>query len=301
MKTPIFQGAASALVTPFTADGSKINFDSFKSLIEEQIAGSIDALVICGTTGESATMSDEEKLSAIEFAVKIANKRIPIIAGTGSNNTAHSIHLSQEAEKLGVDGLLIVTPYYNKATQRGLIEHYKAIASSTKVPIIMYNVPGRTGVNMSAEACHELSSIPNINAMKEASGDVVKSAAIKSLCGDNLLVYSGDDALTLPILSVGGIGVISVISNIAPKNMHDLCQAFFDGNIEKSRKLQLDMLDLVDSLFCEVSPAPVKTALNLLGKNAGALRLPMYEMSESNLERLKKSMKSYGCFEKSLA
>lgn len=292
MKKVIFKGSGTAIITPFTKDG--INFEELKKLIEFQIEQGTDAIIVCGTTGESSTMTNKEKLDTIKFTVDTVNKRIPVIAGTGGNCTQNVIDLSKQVEALGVDALLLVTPYYNKTTQSGLVEHFKAVANSVKLPIILYNVPGRTGLNILPTTCLELSKIDNIVAIKEASGNISQVAEIASLCKDNLNIYSGNDDQILPILSLGGIGVISVLSNIAPKNTHEMVQSFLDGNIKKATKLQLDAIDLISSLFCEVNPIPVKEALNMMGYNCGIPRLPLVEMSNSGKQRLEKSLKDYG-------
>lgn len=290
MKKLIFKGAAVAIITPFNEEG--INFDELKKLIDFNIENGTDAIVIAGTTGESSTMSDEEHKSVIKFTVDYVNKRIPVIAGTGSNDTLYAVELSQYAEEVGVDGLLIVTPYYNKTTQAGLVKHYNYIADRVNIPIILYNVPSRTGVNITPKTCLELSKHKNIVAIKEASGNLSQVAEIRALCGDELEIYSGNDDQILPVLSLGGKGVISVLSNVAPKETHDICQLFFDGKIEESTKIQLEYLDLINALFIEVNPIPVKTALNLMGYNAGNLRMPLFPMEECNLEVLKKELKA---------
>lgn len=290
MKKIIFKGCGTAIITPFTKDG--INFEEFRKLIENQIFKGADAIIVCGTTGESATMTLEEKKSVIEFAIKVADSRIPIIAGTGGNCTNSVIEMTQFAEKAGADGVLIVTPYYNKTTQAGLIEHYKTIANSTKIPIILYNVPCRTGLNITPETCFELSKIENIVAIKEASGNISQTAEVAALCKDNLHIYSGNDDQILPILSLGGIGVISTLSNILPDVVHNMTYSFFNGNFDTAKDLQLCTLDLISSLFCEVNPIPVKAALNMLGYNVGIPRLPLVEMSEDGKKRLKKSLKN---------
>ena len=294
MKEILFKGCGTAIATPFTENG--VNFDEFKRLIEFQIEQGVNAIIVCGTTGESSTMSDSEKKQTIEFAVKTVSGRIPVIAGTGGNNTKSVIELSKYAESIGVDGLLIVTPYYNKTTQLGLVAHYKAISSNTSLPIILYNVPSRTGVNITPETCMELSKIDNIVAIKEASGNLSQVAKIASLCGDNLHIYSGNDDQVLPILSLGGLGVISVISNIAPKRYSDMIQDFFDGNIASATKTQLESIHLIDALFSEVNPIPVKSALNMLGYDFGIPRLPLIELSEKNKQILKQAMNEYGLF-----
>lgn len=291
MKEILFKGCGTAIATPFTNDG--INFEEFGKLIENQISEGVDSIIVCGTTGESSTMSEDEKKATIKYAIEKVAKRIPVIAGTGSNNTNSTISMSKYAESIGADGLLIVTPYYNKTTQAGLIAHYNAIASCVNLPIILYNVPGRTGVNISPETCLELSKIKNINSIKEASGNISQVAKIASLCKDNLHIYSGNDDQIVPVLSVGGIGVISVLSNIEPKYTHNMVINYLDGNIKEATKAQLDCLDLVDSLFCEVNPIPIKAALNMKGYNFGIPRLPLIDMSISGKERLKKSIDNF--------
>ncbi len=288
----LFKGSGVALVTPFK-DGS-IDFNKLEEIIEYHIKEKTDALIVCGTTGEASTMTDEEQIQIIKFVVEKTNKRIPVIAGTGSNNTAHSIYLSKKAEEYGVDGLLVITPYYNKATQKGLVAHFEAIANSVNIPIIVYNVPGRTGVNINPSTLAEIAKIKNIVAVKEASGDISQVAEMARVCPKGFGIYSGNDDMILPLLSLGGIGVISVVANICPKDTHDLVAKYFDGDIEGSRKLQLDMKSLIDALFIEVNPIPVKTAMNLLGFDMGELRLPLVEMSSDNLEVLKKELIDYG-------
>lgn len=292
MKNIIFKGCGTAIATPFTDTG--VNFEELKKLLEFQINEGADAIIVCGTTGESSTMSDEERKQTIEFTVKTVNKRIPVIAGTGSNNTKSAIALSQFAEKAGVDGILVVTPYYNKTTQQGLISHYTAIADSVNVPIILYSVPSRTGVNISPETCLELSKHKNIVAIKEASGNLSQVAKIAHLCKDNLHIYSGNDDQVLPILSLGGIGVISVLSNVAPKAFSTMISEFQKGNIKEAQKFQLDSIPLIDALFSEVNPIPVKAALNMLGYNFGTPRLPLVELSTSNKDCLQKELQNYG-------
>ena len=289
----IFKGSAVALVTPFTKD-NKVDFDKLGELVEYQIANGTDAIVSCGTTGEANTMTDEEQLATIEYVVEKVNKRVPVIAGSGSNDTMHSVNLSQEAEKLGVDALLIITPYYNKANKAGLKRHFETIANSVKLPIILYNVPGRTCVNISPSLIVELAKIDNIVAVKEASGDLGQVAEIASLVPDDFAIYSGNDDTILPLLSLGGQGVISVLANVCPQETHDLVAKFFEGDIEGSRKLQLGMDALIAALFIEVNPIPVKTAMNLLGFNVGDLRLPLAEMDPANLEVLKKELVNFG-------
>ena len=292
MKDIIFKGCGTAIITPFTEDG--VNFEEFKKMLEFQIANNADAVIVCGTTGESSTMSLEERKETIKFAIDVVNKRIPVIAGTGSNSTKSAIEMSKYAESVGADAVLLVTPYYNKTTQKGLIMHYKAIAESINLPIILYNVPSRTGLNITPDTCLELSTIKNIVAIKEASGNLSQIAQIANLCKDNLAIYSGNDDQVLPILSVGGLGVISVLSNIAPKDVHDMVYSYFEGNAAKATKLQLDSLPLTNALFSEVNPIPVKAALNIMGFNAGLPRLPLIEMSDTGKEHLYNEMKKYG-------
>ena len=289
----IFTGAGVALVTPMNADGS-VNFEKMKELIEFQIANNTDALIICGTTGEATTISDEDQIECVRFAKEVAAGRVPVIAGAGSNDTAHCIELAQACEKAGADGVLLVTPYYNKATQKGLILHYTAIANSINIPIILYNVPGRTGCNLAPKTVAELAKVKNIVAVKEASGNLSQVAEIAALVGPDFDIYSGNDDQILPVLSLGGKGVISVLSNVAPKQTHDMVAKFFEGDIQGSIKLQLDAIELIGALFCEVNPIPVKTALNLMGYEVGACKLPLCEMEPKNLETLKTAMKNYG-------
>lgn len=290
-KTLPFTGAGVAIITPF--DGNKTNYDELGRIIEDQIAGGTDAIVICGTTGEASTMPDEEHLAAIEYAVKKTAKRIPVIAGTGSNDTAHAVELSKKAEALGADALLSVTPYYNKASQKGLVKHFTEIANSVKIPVILYNVPSRTGVSIAIDTLKELAKVENIVAIKEASGNISYTAKVAAEVPE-LYIYSGNDDMIVPILSLGGKGVISVLSNVMPKETHDICKYYFDGEVDKSRDLQLKLLDLVNSLFIEVNPIPVKTAMGMLGYNVGNLRLPLCEMEEKNKEVLKTSMLNAG-------
>ncbi|UWD49587.1 4-hydroxy-tetrahydrodipicolinate synthase [Clostridioides difficile] len=289
----LFKGSAVALVTPFTEDNN-VNFEKLGELIEYHIENDTDALVVCGTTGEATTMSESEIFAVIKYTVEKVNKRIPVIAGTGSNNTMLSVHMSQEAEKLGVDGLLIITPYYNKTNERGLKLHFETIAKSVKLPIILYNVPGRTKVNIKPSVVAELAKIDNIVAVKEASGDLAQVAEIAKLVPEDFAIYSGNDDTILPLLSLGGSGVISVLANICPKETHDLVTKFFEGDIEGSKKLQLDMDALIAALFIEVNPVPVKTAMNILGSNVGDLRLPLAEMEEANLNVLKQELTNFG-------
>ena len=290
----IFKGAGVAIVTPMNADES-VNYEKLQQLLEEQIAGGTDAVIICGTTGESSCLTVEEHLDVIKACIEYVDHRIPVIAGTGSNCTRDAIHMSQEAEQMGADGLLCVTPYYNKATQKGLIEHYTKISDAVHTPIILYNVPSRTGCNLQPETIAYLAkNTENVRAIKAASGNISQIAKVKALAGDKIDLYSGNDDQIVPILSLGGIGVISVLSNVAPRQTHEICQAWFDGEVEKSARLQLEALDMIEALFCEVNPIPVKTAMNLLGKEVGPLRAPLCEMEPKNLERLKKSLQGYG-------
>ena len=291
MKNTIFKGCGTAIATPFTETG--VNFEEFGKLLEEQIKQEVDAIIVCGTTGESATMTDKERKDTIKFAIDKVAKRAKVIAGTGSNNTRAAVELSKYAESVGADGILVVTPYYNKTTQAGLIEHYKTIAEAVTVPIIMYSVPSRTGVNINPETCLELSKIKNIVAIKEASGNLSQVAKIASLCRDNLDIYSGNDDQIVPILSLGGKGVISVLSNVMPRYTHDMTQKFFDGKIREATQMQLDAIDLIDALFSEVNPIPVKYALNLMGYNYGKPRLPLVELSAKNQERMRVAMKNH--------
>lgn len=278
MKKVLFKGCGTAICTPFNKD-NKTDLDVFKKMIEFQIQNNADSIIVCGTTGESPTLSLQEKEELIRCAVNTSNGRVPIIAGTGSNDTKKAIELSKLAENIGADGLLVVTPYYNKCTQNGLIEYYSSIANAVTIPIIMYNVPSRTGVNIEPSTCFELSKISNIVAIKEASGNLSQVAKIACLCKNNLSIYSGNDDQVLPILSLGGIGVISVLSNIKPKEVHDMCFDFWNGDFSKARKLQLDNLHLINSLFEEVNPIPIKYALNKSGFNVGSPRLPLSSIS----------------------
>ena len=289
MKKTIFTGCGTAIATPFTASG--INYDAFGELIEDQIKNNIDAIIVCGTTGESATMSKEEKKEIIKYAINKINKRTKVVIGTGSNNTKNAIEMSKFAEEAGADALLVVTPYYNKTTQAGLIAHYKAISESVNIPIIMYNVPSRTGVNILPETCLELSKIDNIVAIKEASGNISQVAKIASLCGDNLDIYSGNDDQIIPVLSLGGKGVISVLSNIMPKYTHDMVYKYLNGELQEATKMQLEALELIDMLFCEVNPIPVKYALNVIGYDYGIPRLPLVELSKDKQEKMVKVLK----------
>jgi len=287
----IFKGSGVAIVTPFNEEG--VNFSKLKELIEWQIENKTDAIIICGTTGEASTMTETERKEAIKFTVNTVNKRIPVIAGTGSNNTMASVEMSKYAESVGVDGLLIINPYYNKTSAKGLIAHFKAIAEAVKTPIVVYNVPSRTGMNIPPKALAELCKLENIVAVKEASGNISQIAEIKYLCGDNLDIYSGNDNEILPTLAIGGLGIISVIANIVPKDVHDICELFFSGNIKASQELFIKTIPLTNACFCETNPIPIKTALNLMGRNVGDLRLPLVDMDTKNLEILKQALKNY--------
>lgn len=292
MKKIIFKGCGTAIVTPFNENG--VNFEEFKKLIEDQITNKIDSIIVCGTTGESSTMSLEERKQTIKFAVDTVNKRVPVIAGTGGNCTSSVIEFTKYAESIGVDAALIVTPYYNKTTQDGLVAHYTAIAKETTLPIILYSVPSRTGVNIAPATCKKLSEIPNIVAIKEASGNLSQIAEIANLCGENLHIYSGNDDQITPILSVGGIGVISVLSNIAPEYTHNIVENFEKGKLQEAINAQIKAIPLIKALFCEVNPIPVKAALNMIGYNVGTPRLPLIEMSDAGKEKLKNELLSFG-------
>lgn len=291
----IFKGAGVAIVTPFHEDGS-VNYEAFAEQIEFQIKNHTDAIIVCGTTGEASTLTHEEHLDVIRFCVEKVNKRIPVIAGTGSNCTETAIYLSKEAEKAGVDGLLIVTPYYNKCTQKGLAEHFTMIAEAVKVPIILYNIPGRTGgVLIQPETVVKLCrEVPNIVGVKDATGNLSGVAKLMALAGEDVDVYSGNDDQIVPILSLGGKGVISVLSNVAPQQTHDICEKYFNGDVEGSRKIQLQAIDLISALFSEVNPIPVKKAMNFMGMKAGVLRRPLTEMEEDHAKVLQQAMKDFG-------
>lgn len=290
----IFKGAGVALITPMKENGD-VNFDKLGEIIDFQVDNNTDSIIICGTTGEASTLSHEEHIECIRYAVEKTAKRIPVIAGTGSNSTDTAIYLSKEAQKCGADGLLLVSPYYNKATQKGLIIHFTDIAQSVDLPIILYNVPGRTGCNILPETVVKLAkSVDNIIGIKEASGDISQIARLARLAEGELDIYSGNDDQIAPIMALGGLGVISVLSNIAPRQAHDIVAAYLDGNPGECTKLQLEALDLINSLFCEVNPIPVKTAMNLMGMNVGPLRKPLSPMDEENIERLKRDMLAFG-------
>lgn len=290
MKDIIFTGSAVAIVTPFTEDG--INFSELKKLIDFNIDNGSDAIVIAGTTGESSTMTDEEHREVIRFTAEYVNKRVPVIAGTGSNDTIYALELSKYAESVGADALLLVTPYYNKTTQSGIVKHYNYIADRVNIPIILYNVPSRTGVDITPETYFELSKHPRIVATKEASSDISAIARIKDLCGDELNIYCGNDDQIVPILSLGAKGVISVFANIMPKQTHDICSLYFEGKVKESCDLQIKYLQLINTLFIEVNPIPVKTALGLMGYNVGLLRMPLFPMEDKNLNKLKAELKN---------
>lgn len=293
MKKRIFKGAATALITPMNSDGS-VNFDRLASLTDEQIKSGIDALVICGTTGEKSTLGYEEHVKVIEVAAKANGGRVPLIAGTGSNDTVYSVGLCADAEKAGADAFLMVTPYYNKTSQTGLVAHYNYIADRVNKPIILYNVPSRTGVAIKPETYKEIAKHPNIVATKEANGDLSSVLKTRYLCGDELDIYSGNDDQTVPIMSLGGIGVISVISNFLPEIMHRICAEFFAGNTDEAARLQIKYSGLMSALFSDVNPVPVKTAMNLIGLNAGPCRLPLYDMEKPALELLKQKLTECG-------
>ena len=288
----LFRGSGVAVITPFNDSG--VDFKKLGELLDWHVESGTDAIIICGTTGEAPTMTDDEKKAAYKYTVERIAGRIPVIAGTGSNDTHHSIELSKYAEAVGCDGVLCVTPYYNKTTQKGLIAHYTAIADSINIPVIIYNVPGRTGLNVNADTLRILSKHKNIAGVKEASGNISQVVEIGMFCDESFCMYSGNDDQVVPLLSVGGIGVISVVANIAPKVMHDMVMSFLEGDVKRAMELQLSIKPLNDALFCEVNPIPVKTAMNLLGYNVGNLRLPLVDMADKNLELLKKELINYG-------
>ncbi|MBX9136077.1 MULTISPECIES: 4-hydroxy-tetrahydrodipicolinate synthase [unclassified Clostridium] len=287
----IFKGSGVAIITPFNENG--IDYEKLRELLEWHIKESTDAIIICGTTGEATTMTEQEKKDAIKFTVDVVNKRIPVIAGTGGNNTKTSIEMSLYAENVGVDGLLVITPYYNKTNAEGLIMHFKAINDAVKTPIILYNVPSRTNMNITPQTLLKLTELNNVVAIKEASGDMSQVAKMKALCGDKIDIYSGNDDQIIPVLSLGGIGVISVAANIIPKTVHDMCESYLNGDCFKATKLQLDYLELMNDLFIETNPIPVKTAMNVMGMNVGELRLPLYKMNDKNKETLVNTLKKY--------
>ncbi len=293
MKNTIFTGSGVAIVTPMNEDGS-VNYEAYADLIDFQIENKTDAIITCGTTGESSTLSDDEHCEVIRFAIEQTAGRVPVIAGTGSNDTKYAIELSKAAEEMGADGLLLVTPYYNKTSQRGLVAHFGMIAESVKTPIILYSVQSRTGVNIAPETAYELSKYDTIAAIKEASGNISQVAKIRAMCGDNLDVYSGNDDQIVPLLSLGGKGVISVLANVAPEVAHNICQYYFDGKVAESAALQLEYLDLCNDLFIDVNPIPVKEALNMMGMNAGPCRMPLYEMTEAAKDKLAATLARHG-------
>ena len=293
MREPIFTGACPAIVTPFDQSGA-INYDRFAQLIDEQIAAGVDAICAVGTTGECSTLTLREHIAAVNFCVKYVNHRVKVIAGAGSNDTSAAVYLSQHAEDSGADALLHVTPYYNKCSQEGLIRHYEYIADRTELPIILYNVPSRTGVSFTAETYRVLSQNPKINGVKEASGNLGLITHTRYLCGDDFYIWSGNDDQVVPMMSLGAKGVISVVANIAPKLMVDITHRCLEGRFEEAARLQLDHMELMDALFCEVNPIPVKAALNLMGKDVGGLRLPLCDISAANLERLRAAMEKTG-------
>lgn len=289
----VFTGSCCAIITPFDKNGNP-DYEALGKIVEQQIEGGTDAICACGTTGEASAMNDKEHLEVIEFIVNKVNGRIPVIAGTGSNDTRHGISLCKGAASLGADGLLVVTPYYNKTTQRGLIHHFSTLAESVDKPLILYNVPGRTGLNIAPATLKTLSEHPNIAGIKEASGNMAQVVEMMSLCGDNIDFYSGCDEINVPIASVGGKGAISVLANVAPKQTHDMMRFALEGNFKEASRLQFEAFDLINALFCEVNPIPVKEAMNLLGFNAGPTRMPLYEMAPENVERLRTAMVNYG-------
>lgn len=289
----IFEGAGVALITPMNEDGS-VNYNKLEEILEEQIAGDTDCIIACGTTGEASTLTIEEHLDVIKRTIEIVNKRIPVIAGTGSNSTETAVEFSKEAQEYGADGVLVVSPYYNKATQKGLIQHFSAIANAIDIPVVLYNIPGRTGVNIEPETiAYLVNNVPNIVGVKEASGNFSNAIKTLRLCPE-IDMYSGNDDQVVPLMSIGAKGVISVLSNVAPRQTHDMCQAALDGDFVKARKMQIEALDVVENLFTEVNPIPVKAAMNLQGKNVGPLRLPLTQMEKAHEDALAKAMKEYG-------
>lgn len=293
MKQPVFTGAGVAVITPMLADGT-VNYDELGRIIDDQIAHSTDAIVICGTTGESPTLDNNEHTECIRYAVEKVAGRVPVVAGTGSNDTAYALQLSRKAQQDGADALLLVTPYYNKTSQAGLIAHFTAIANAVDIPCILYNVPSRTGCNLTPATLAELAKLPNINGVKEASGNISQVAQIAAVCGDNLNIYSGNDDQIVPLLALGGKGVISVLSNVAPQYTHDLCAKWFAGDVAGSLKMQLDALPLCNALFADVNPIPVKWAMNRLGWQAGACRLPLVDPSPAVQQQLEKALRDFG-------
>ena len=289
----IFEGAGVALITPMNEDGS-VNYIKLEEILEEQIAGGTDCIIACGTTGEASTLTVEEHLDVIKRTIEIVNKRIPVIAGTGSNSTETAVEFSKEAQEYGADGVLVVSPYYNKATQKGLIQHFSAIANAIDIPVVLYNIPGRTGVNIEPETiAYLVNNVPNIVGVKEASGNFSNAVKTLRLCPE-IDMYSGNDDQVVPLMSIGAKGVISVLSNVAPRQTHDMCQAALDGDFVKARKMQIEALDVIENLFTEVNPIPVKAAMNLQGKNVGPIRLPLTQMEKAHEDALAKAMKEYG-------
>lgn len=291
MENKLFKGAGVALITPMNEDKS-VNYNKLKELVNWQIENKTDAIIACGTTGESSTLTDEEKLKVIEEVVKETKKRVPVIAGTGSNNTMHAVELSKKAEKLNVDGLLVVTPYYNKTSQEGLVKHYETIANSVNIPVIVYDVPSRTGCKIEPETFEMLEKIKNIEAVKAASGSISDVTTISANC-KNLKIYSGNDDQITSMMAIGGIGIISVLSNIMPKQTHEICEFFLENKVKESKELQLKLLDLIHAIFIDVNPIPVKEAMNLMGLNVGPCRLPLYKLNEKKLEILKSCLKKH--------
>ncbi|EES91837.1 4-hydroxy-tetrahydrodipicolinate synthase [Clostridium botulinum] len=287
----LFKGSGVALITPFK--NGKVNFEKLKEILNWHVESGTDAIIVCGTTGEASTMTEEERKETIKFTVDVINHRIPVIAGTGSNNTSSAINMSKWAESVGVDGVLVITPYYNKTTQKGILEHFKAINDAINVPIILYNVPSRTGLNITPNTLLKLCHLKNVVAIKEASGDFSQIAAMKALCGDKIDFYSGNDDQIIPLLSLGGAGVISVAANIYPTEVHNMCDLYMNGKHEQALKLQLDMLNVINALFIETNPIPIKTAMNLMEMNVGNLRLPLCDMEDSNLKILKEALENY--------
>ena len=292
----VFKGSAVAIVTPFKEADESVNYEAFADIIDYQIDNGTDAIVVCGSTGEAATMSEQEHLDVCKFCIERVKGRVPVVAGTGSNRTQTAIDLSREVASYGADGLLLISPYYNKGTQEGVYKHFKMVADAVNgTPVILYNVPSRTGGNVLPQTVARLvKDVPNIVGIKEASGDISQIVKLMSLCDGNIELYSGNDDQVVPLLSMGGIGVISVVANVAPKAMHDLCQKFFDGDVKGAARIQMDLEELFEALFCEVNPIPVKKAVDLLGQNAGPLRMPLTEMTPANTERLRKAMQNYG-------
>ena len=291
MKKTVFTGSGVAIITPFTPN-DEIDFESLGKMLDYHVENSTDAIIICGTTGEAPTLPDDEHLRIFDYAKERVGGKIPLIGGTGSNYTDHAIEFSRYAQKAGLDGVLCVTPYYNKTTQKGLVTHYNAIANAIDIPVILYNVPSRTGVGLSLEALDELSKTENIVAIKEASGNVAFAAKIAA--NIDMQIYSGNDDMIVPILSIGGIGVISVVANVAPKQTHDMCKLYFDGKVKEAAKMQLEMMDLVEKLFIEVNPIPVKNAMNMMGMDVGELKLPLVDLSEENAKKVRKALVDYG-------